>query len=277
MSSSPIENWVIDSNQVPEPSTPDGARARDLFETSLLAILGDTRLLYMPRPTETLTSTGRSRNLRTLTYNADVAGTMTTLGSGTSLNFNGTADEADMPDTDNMSFGDSANDEPFSVLAVLRLTDATSSSIISKHDTAGTLREWQFYFDSSDRPTFLVYDESEDASISRRDATGWAQNEWGLFVGTYDGSGASTGISLFGVTETTLAFARIDDTTVDSGTYTAMENTATLPFLGAANNTTPDTFFDGDMAMVAVCAKALNIDEVWDIKVLVNHFHGLSL
>src|SRR3990167_9855746 len=98
------------SAYVPTPGTPEGDRVRDQFYHDLLAILGDTRLLWVPETGETTTSTDRSRNARTFTYSKSVAtfDTASPLrqGSGLYVHFDGTDEEADVPDNDDFSFGD---------------------------------------------------------------------------------------------------------------------------------------------------------------------------
>ncbi|MEE8517929.1 MAG: hypothetical protein V3S98_02255, partial [Dehalococcoidia bacterium] len=93
-----------------------------------------------------------------------------------------------------------------------------------------------------------------------------------LVIGTYDGAGSSTGLSI------AVDGARLDDTDRNSGTYTAMEDSATKPtvafHIGAGAD---EEFFDGKLALVAITAKALTIHEMWAVKELVNGYFGLNL
>ena len=259
------------------PGTEVGDQKRDQFIAAMLSIMGDTRLFWLPKISDTTATTGVSSGVRTFTYDGTVAGNLSALGSGVSWKLDGTADEVDTPDTANMSFVNGVTDEPFSIVSIFRVTDATSSTILAKNDVGSTLREYLFYLDSSDRPQFFIYDETANAQIARVDSTTWNENEWGLLVGSYDGSGVSSGISIFGATETTLAFGRLDSGNNDSGSYVSMVDTTALPLIGASNNTAPGTFMDGDMAMVAVCAKQLLIDDAWEIKNVSNGFFNLDM
>ena len=245
---------------------------RDAFESRLLDIFGDTRLLWIPRASETTTSTDRSRHAATITYDATKAGAYLPLGSGYYLDFDGTADEADTPDNDRYSFGDGAVDQPFSVVALVNMTDATSSMILAKYDSSASQEEWNFGLGSGDKPAFLLYDDSATAYIGRYDNTTLTEATWVLLVGTYDGSRALTGIRVY------LDGTRVDDTDSTSGTYVAMENGAEVVSLGYDQGTgSKQNFFDGKMALVALVGKELTQEEVWAVKKACNSFYDISL
>jgi hypothetical protein len=252
-----------------------GDQVRNAFVAKLLNIGGDVRLLWLPKSSDTTTTTDASRNARVFTYNESLASfdtLMESLGTGRAVVFNGTDEEADVPDAANLSFGDGAVDKPFSIVALVNLADATSSAILTKYDTTSGQREWIFQIATSDRPTFQVYDDSASARIGRQDATALGQNAWHILVATYDGSRASTGLRIY------LDGARVDDTDNNTGTYVAMENGTEVVALGYWQTTgTKQNFFDGKMAMVMLCAKALSQDEVWAIKEAANGFFDLTL
>ena len=247
------------------------------FVHDLLDLLGDVRALWLPGKSGT-TLTDRSRKARVLTWSEEVSAFDTKpaeLGSGYAITFNGSDEEGDTPDADDLSFGDGAVDQPFSIVALVNVDDITSArNILAKWDstTGAETREWELELDGSGRPMFRLYDESANAQIARYDATALTTGQWKLVVGTYDGSGASTGLRVY------LNASRVDDTDSNSGTYTAMENTTqevTLAFLvGAASNT---NFFDGKMALVGLVAKELSQDEVWALKEAASGYFGLSL
>jgi hypothetical protein len=244
------------------------------FTQYLLQQLGDVRALWVPGKSGT-TLTDKSRNARVLTWSEDVSAFDTRpaeLGSGYAITFNGTDEEGDTPDSDDLSFGDGSVDQPFSVFALVSATDATSSVIVSKLDTSVSQEEWLFELDASDRPRFALYDDGASARIGRYDATALAQGTWALLVGTYDGSTASTGIRVY------LDGARVDDTDDNMGTYTAMENGSEVVALGYRQAAgVKENFFQGKMALAGIVAKALSQDEVWTLKEAVNGYFGLSL
>ena len=127
--------------------------------------------------------------------------------------------------------------------------------------------------DSNGDPNFVLYDESANAQIGRRDDTPLVADTFGLLGFTYDGSGANTGVSVF------LNAALVDDNDNSTGTYAAMENSATVVQVGFDWDTSQNdaNLWNGDVGFVALCAKELTIDEMWRIKELVNGFYGLTL
>ena len=231
------------------------------------------RALWLPDKSGT-TLTDKSRHARVLTWSEDVSTFDTEpaeLGSGYAITFNGADEEGDSPDADDLSFGDGAVDQPFSVLTLVNPTAAASTqTILAKYRGVATEdREWRFYYNGSEQPTIEIYDESADAALARRDATALTSGAWVLLAGTYDGSGASTGLRLY------KDATRVDDTDVNSGTYTAMENGTHVVSIGdRADNA---DFFNGKMALAFICAKSLTIDDIWAVKEACNGYFGLSL
>ncbi|KKM64515.1 hypothetical protein LCGC14_1500640 [marine sediment metagenome] len=266
-----FENKGLDifGHLLPQEGTPEGDQRKNEFVAALLAILGDCRLLWMPKSTETTTSTDLSRHAATLTYDATFAGKYTRLGSGLYATFDGSADEADIPDSDIYSFGDGVADQAFSIIALVNPADASSSAILTKRSSS-SVREYSFWLNTSDYPELLLWDESLNGTIAVADATALTQGSWAVLGATYDGSGAATGIALY------KNALRVDDTDNSTGSYTAMENTNALVSL-AAQDTTPVALFDGSIACVAQCAKHLSVDEMWAIKELMNGYYDLSL
>ena len=244
------------------------------FTRYLLHLLGDVRALWVPGKAGT-TLTDKSRNGRVLTWSEDVSGFDTRpaeLGSGYAVTFNGTDEEGESPDADDLSFGDGDVDEPFSVFGLINPADSTSSVILSKLDTSVGQEEWLFELDASDRPRFALYDDGASARIGRLDATALAQDSWALLVASYDGSGASTGIRVY------LDGARVDDTDDNAGTYTAMENGSEVVALGYRQAAgAKENYFDGKVGLAGIVASDLNQEEVWALREAVNGYFGLSL
>lgn len=242
------------------------------FANNILAICGDTRLLWVPNLTDTTTSTSLDRNARTITWDATIASQLTVQASGVSVSFNGTSDEADMPDTANLSFGDSVVDEPFSIIAWVNQTATTGiKAIFSKFDTTGALREYQLVLDAAEKLRFRLYDESTDGYIGRLYNTALAAGGILFVAATYNGNAASSGIKLYS------AAAAIDDTDDNSGTYVAMENSVTVGRLYSSGSGTPVEFFSGTGFCTVVVAKELTRDELWALKALGNAYYDLTL
>ena len=252
-----------------------GARAS--FIGQLLRLLGDTRLLFLFDSTGT-TITDKSRNARVLTWSKAVQTfdiPPVPLGYGTAVVFDGVDEEGDIPDAANLSFGDGAVDEPFSIVVLVNTDQITAiASILAKatFTTGSTAREWVFTQNGDGTWSFVVYDESANANIAVTDTAALTVGAWTLLVGTYDGTGANTGLRIY------KDAVQTSDSRGSSGTYVAMENTTALVRLAFEQGASGTIrFWDGRIALVALCAKELTVDEVWNIKEWVNSWFGLSL
>lgn len=155
------------------------------------------------------------------------------------LTLNGTDEEMDSPDAAYWSRALAA----FSVGAWVRLTDATSSSILAKYTTTGDLREWVFWLNASDKLQLIIYDEDDattpNASLdSEADAT-LSEDTWVFVVATYDGSANASGINLYqdGVL--------VASTDTDDANFTSARDTTAVVELGMSNGA---SFFDGRLA-----------------------------
>ncbi|MDA1035271.1 MAG: hypothetical protein O3B65_00135 [Chloroflexi bacterium] len=255
-----------------------GEQVNDEFVQSLLAVLGDCRLLWLPNLTDTTTSTDKSRNARTITWSESLALFDTgraRLGAGVQVAFNGTDEEGDTPDVSALSFGDGVNDEPFSVIALAN-PDVVNTAMAwaAKWTNAGSGREWTFEMNGSGSPSLLLRDASAAGVLGRRDATALTASAWQLVSATYNGTKASTGVRIY------LNGARVDDTDVNSGSYIAMENGTALVTIGNNNggaSGAAQSFVNGELALVAVTAREISPDEIWEIKELCNGYFGLDL
>lgn len=257
-------------SRFPRAGSPTGDQKRDEFIATILRICGPVELLWLPALSDTTTTTERSRNARVVTYDATIAARIGTLGSGVSVDFDGTDDEADVPDADALSFGDGARDSPLSII-VLCKPDANNAlmSLLAKASSATVGEEYQFFLDASGHLNFQLQDESADTYLEARYAAA-VGTSWTLLGGTYDGTGGIFGLALFtdGLTRAI--------TNDSSGTYVAMENGAALVHLGA-RYTTKEQFFNGRIALAILCGKALTRDEMWELKNGVNAFCDLAL
>lgn len=256
--------------RVARANTAVGDQLRDQYIADVYRLTGDLKFLWLPKATDTTTTTDESKNAHVITYDATIAAKMVTLGSGKSLTFDGTATEADIPDSNDFSLGDGAVDSAGTWFSLVKMTDATDSTVLAKYDVTGTLREWRLYFDANDYPTLELYDESADTWIGREDATAFTEGAWAWVIATYDGTGSNAGIRIY------VNKARLDDTDASSGAYVAMENSTALVELGQITSGTPE-FFDGSMAVAGMSGKALSEEEVAIMVDLGNSFFDLSI
>lgn len=253
----------------PRAGSPTGDQKRDEFIAHILDICGQTELFWLPALGDTTTTTEVSRNARVITYDATIATRKATQGSGISVDYDGTDDEADTPDVDGLSLGDGAVDQPLSIV-VLCKPDVNNAlmTLLAKSNSA-TAEEYELFLDASGHLNFALLDESATATLEARYAAA-VGTDWVLLGGTANGTGGIGGLAVYtnGVSR-----AVTDDS---SGTYVAMENTAALVHLGA-RYTTKERFFNGRIALTLLVGRALNQDEMWEITKAVNAFADLSL
>src|SRR5688500_10685499 len=100
---------------------------RAAFIVRLIGILGDVRLLWLPKAADTTTSITDDPSFRTVTWDATVASRLSSLGRGTSQSFVAASSQyGTTPDTADLSFGDGAADSAFSIIAFANVTDTAT-------------------------------------------------------------------------------------------------------------------------------------------------------
>lgn len=191
------------------------------------------------------------------------------LGAGVTVDFNDTDEEGDTPDVDGLSFGDGTRDEPFSVVVLCKpdANDAIMRLVAKRESTSAD--EWSLSLDSDGKVTIYLVDESRSANLSSTGPTG-VGTAWALVAAVYDGSGAASGLTLY------QDGLKVAASFSGSGTYLAMENVAARLHIGAMY-AAKQNFFDGQIALVGVSAKAHSANDIWAIKELCNSYFGLSL
>ena len=181
----------------------------------------------------------------------NLTGTATTpsFANTKSVRFDGVDDFVDCGDADNLSFGDGSTDSPFSISAWVNMNSTNRFRIVSKFDSN---LEYLFSTTGSGILCMNLYDNSSTARISRRISSAMSTNTWIHLLATYDGSSSSSGIKIY------MNGSRADDTTSNSGSYTAMENT-TAPFEIGKNLS---TVANGAMDEVAIFSSELSSSDV---------------
>lgn len=277
-----LHRFPIPRPAIPLPGTPAGDAARDFFLSQLIGILGDVRLLFLPGIADTTTSVDESVNARTITHSESLQVFDTppaAQGSGVAITYNGTDEEADVPDAADLSFGNATLDEAFSICALVQVSaSAAIKEILTKYDltTGVTKREWRFHADAAEKVNFILYDESVPASIGRMYNTALTADTWMLLVGTYDGTRVAGGVRVFLYDGTTKG--QVDDTGASSGSYVAMEDTASLVRLGMSQGAAAqDLFFKGKIALLALSLGALSPTEVGQVAKLCDAFFDLAI
>lgn len=252
---------------------------RSVFRSRLIAALGgDVRLLWMPRSSDTTTATTEETPTgQVITWDATVASRLSKLGLGYAQSFTaGSSQYGTAPDTSNLSFGNGTTDSSFSIVAVLNVTDtAVARFIIGKDAAPGAAGEWSFGLTSGDVLRLVVADQSVPALAFLTSNAAVTQGTAVLLGGTYDvtagsGSTAANGMALYQNGAAIAATA----TNNSSGVYVAMENLTDVIEIGTVATHAASTFFEGSMALIAICAKALSAADHAAINVLCRRYFG---
>ena len=177
-----------------------------------------------------------------------------------SILLDGVDDYVDCGDNDNLSFGDSVTDSPFSISAWVKMTDATKFRIVTKAGAGSNDNEYVLITSASDQLFLQLYDSSTSNKKNRYYTTPLTsfEGQWIHIVGTYDGRGGSTaynGIKLY------LNGNRVDDASGGGGTYVAMHNTTALLEIGKLSTSTANGLIDE----VAVFNSELSASDVTNI------------
>lgn len=136
-----------------------------------------------------------------------------------SFDFDGTDDYIDVPDADNLSFGNSVTDSPFSISAWIKMTDATLFRIVSKFQ--GSNGEYLLNTSGTDILYFRLLDSNTSNRLDKSFGTALTsyEGQWIHICATYDGSASTTGMKIY------LNGNRVDNSSAVVGSYTAMHNT----------------------------------------------------
>jgi len=170
-----------------------------------------------------------------------------------SILLDGVDDYISCGDNNNLSFGDGSSDSPFSISAWIKPVDNARFRIAFKWGT--TLRE--YYFHTAGGGALQVsLNSSSSVYIGRNGQTTISENLWSHVVFTYDGSGNKNNINVYlnGVLD--------NGTTISSGTYTAMSNTAQPFEIGRYNG---GSYADGNVDEVSVFNSELSASDVTSI------------
>ena len=173
-----------------------------------------------------------------------------------SYEFDGVDDYIDCGDNDNLSFGNTTNDFPFTFSVWAKIDDLNSGhSLIEKQDASNN-REYVFYIGSDGAIGNYIY--SNGVTLNRRGrktSTGLISiNTWYHIAWTYDGQGgtnASDGIKIY------LDGLRVDNANNQKNSYVAMRNTSNPFKIGE--------FIAGNIDEVSVFNSELSASDITSI------------
>jgi hypothetical protein len=172
----------------------------------------------------------------------------------------------------NYSFGNGTVDAAFSVGAWIRPNAIVTNVIMGKYNSAGNLEEWRFFIDSNGMLSLELHDASASATEIAVSAAALTVGQWVHVVATYDGGETAPVVNLYvnGVLAN-------DGATTESGTYTAMEDTAAPLTIGCSGVTaTPVAEFHGRIALPFVTGKELSASEVGQLLALTAPMVGVN-
>jgi hypothetical protein len=200
----------------------------------------------------------------------------TTVNRAKTLNFNATTKYWEYPDADDLSFGNGTTDSAFSIVSCINPNVIINSqTIVSKYDltTGNTKKEYILHFFTSKLYMYLM-DNSSNGIIGRLYNTALTADvgTWQTYIGTYDGSGLSSGVGLY------RSGIKVDDANFQSGTYTAMENSGAKVgnyYLDSSGNKSAAAAGNSKYAFQAIVSGALTQAQVTAIDFVLRKFVGV--
>lgn len=209
------------------------------------------------------TVTDYSGNSRNGTAAANTS-TKTTSGPSSSggyldkaLSFNGSSDKVTISDNAAFTHGDGTSDTAFSSYAKIYRTATGSAGAVLAKASNIAVGENYLFVSSADSVFLRAVDDSTGGYISRQTfGTALSATTWYAVGGTYTGAGDSTWFDVL------IDGSVLDDTTTDSGSYTAMEDTAEPLTIGSRGST---LYFNGRICEVSHWSRQLSTAEVQEI------------
>jgi hypothetical protein len=202
------------------------------------------------------------------THDGTMAGTTNTddvhatgkVGTGC-FNLNG-IDAVEVGDNVALSFGNGTVDSPFSLMALVYVTNTAGNAMILTKWNKNGKREWGLYLSSDSKLALYLADQSVPAypyRLSDESLTGG----WHVVMATYTGQAAA------GATAANLITLYVDGIEVDStanndAAYDAMENLGSDVSIGGAYDATEalELFWPDKIDNVAIFSKELSAAEV---------------
>lgn len=246
-------------------------RERDAFVSDLLTEMGDARLLWTPKGTDTTTSLDETLNGRTLTYDSSIAARLAALGLGYYTTFDGSTNYATTPDQANFSFGNGSVDQPFSGFVVANVTDTANARTLISKMTSATNGEWLFRITTTDALQLVLTDASVPAQPATASNAAITQGSWQVFGFTYDGRGGATAAN--GITLYANGVA-IASTATNVGTYVAMEDGTHAVEIGSQTVHTAN-FMQGSLALAGIGQVNLSASDHWSIYKRIKSYFGI--
>lgn len=229
------------------------ANPRQRVIGDLLDIVGrqNARALWLPDGSEALVQQDEAVPSRLWTHATSPRGRLTRVGKAWVLSFNGTSDYLSAPDATDLSFGNGASDNAFSIICAANVTDTAATRAFLRKSG-----EFNLSIINTDFLRTQLVDLSVPAVPDRISDVVGTQARWAVQGCTYDPGIGSGATAANGITIYENGAVRAS-TATNAATYVAMENTANGLLIGSTDGT--DNFFSGLMACVLLCAGALSL------------------
>jgi len=159
-----------------------------------------------------------------------------------SLNFDGVDDYLNLGDSNDFSFGNGSRDFPFSLSMWVKLNATATQGFFVKGNSSD--KEYQILSGSNQKLRFRLYDNSTGGHIQTQVDALLTTGSWNHYVFTYDGSSDKSGLKIY------VNASLVAQTTNNSGSYTAMENTTAE--LRVASSEQNSFYLNGDIDEVAL-------------------------
>lgn len=189
---------------------------------------------------------------------------------GNAVEFDG-ADYIAIDNAQSLTFGDSSDDSPFSIAGWVKIPEERNGFVVGKGLGTDTL-EYVLNVDTNrEWAQFRMYDEGGGSTIYRRvEYPSDNIDEWHHVVGTYDGSGKPSGITVFVDGEIPATVSTRDTN------YTAMHDKGADIEIGAIlrENNRFGGFLKGQLDEVRIYDRALSAAEVQSLASMGGHSGG---
>jgi hypothetical protein len=143
--------------------------------------------------------------------------------------FDGVDDYIQIADADEFTFSDGTDNLPFTVAGWIRMTDATTFTIIGKYGTSAATREWLFYSSETDKLAIIVFDGTNAASTASTTAITSLEGQWIHVAATVPGAGPNSGTAFSAAMDGVALYINgkaIAATATNNGSLAVMPNTS---------------------------------------------------
>jgi hypothetical protein len=179
------------------------------------------------------------------------------------LSVDGVGDFMQVADSTEFSFTDgSGTDLPWSIVAWINMTDATSFRIVSKATNFSSPSEWFFGTNPSDQLVIAIYGSGSTANniaMTSNSALTALQGQWVFVAATYSGNESTTGLSLY------ISGSAVAATGTTSGVYTGTDNTSADVTIGCIFRDGPATYANGLISGIPMFNRVLLQTEIAQI------------